>query len=103
MTFTGGVEVLDGKLSPSFGLKMTGGHAALRTKGSDSFIASVFPGDGLDFRFDLGMRWSADRGFSFEGSAAAELDLPVRLSIAGVQVNKLHVGLRPTDRRSTSK
>jgi hypothetical protein len=97
MTFTGGVEVLDGKLSPSFGLKMTGGHAALRTKGSDSFIASVLPGDGLDFHFDLGMRWSADRGFSFEGSAAAELDLPVRLSIAGVEVNKLHVGLKPTD------
>ena len=97
MTFTGGVEVLDGKLSPSFGLKMTGGHAALRTKGSDSFIASVLPGDGLDFHFDLGMRWSADHGFSFEGSAAAELDLPVRLSIAGVEVNKLHVGLKPTD------
>ncbi|MFY9556603.1 MAG: DUF6603 domain-containing protein, partial [Blastocatellia bacterium] len=97
MTFTGGVEVLDGKLSPSFGLKMTGGHAALRNKGADSFLSSVLPGDGLDFRFDLGMRWSADRGFSFEGSAAAELDLPVRLSIAGVEVNKLHVGLRPTD------
>ena len=97
MTFTGGVEVLDGKLSPSFGLKMTGGHAALRTKGSNSFIASVLPGDGLDFHFDLGMRWSGDHGFSFEGSAAAELDLPVRLSIAGVQVNKLHVGLKPTD------
>jgi hypothetical protein len=99
LTFTGGLEVLEGELSPSFGLKMAGGHAALRTKGADSFLASVLPGDGLDLRFDLGMRWSAERGFSFEGSAAAELDLPVRLSIAGVEVEKLHVGVRPTDSR----
>ena len=85
MAFTGGVEVLEGKLSPSFGLKMTGGHAALQADGADSFLASVLPGDGLDLHFDLGMRWSAEHGFSFEGSASAELDLPVHMSIAGVR------------------
>ena len=51
MTFTGGV-VLDGKLSPSFGLKITGGHAHCEPR-LNSFIASVLPVDGLDFHFDL--------------------------------------------------
>jgi hypothetical protein len=97
IAFAGGVEVLDGKLSPSFGVNITGGHAALRTQGADSFLASVLPGDGLDLRFDLGMSWSADRGFSFNGSAAAELDIPVHLSLPGLEVNKLHIGLRAAD------
>ena len=97
IALAGGLDVLAGKLSPSFGVQMTGGHVALRTQGADSFLSSVLPGDGLDFRFDLGMSWSADRGFSFEGSAAAELDIPVHLSILGIQVNKLHIGLQALD------
>jgi hypothetical protein len=97
MTFTGGVEVAEGKLAPSFGLKMAGGHAALKSTGSDSFLASLIPGDGLDLHFDLGMRWSANGGFSFEGSASAELDLPTHFSIAGLEINALHIGLKPSD------
>ena len=97
VTFTGGVELLEGELSPSFGLKLAGGHAAIRTDGADSFVSSVLPGDGLDLHFDLGMRWSAARGFSFEGSASAELDLPLHLSIAGLEINRLHIGVKPTD------
>ena len=64
---------------------------------ADSFVSSVLPGDGLDLHFDLGMRWSAARGFSFEGSASAELDLPLHLSIAGLEINRLHIGVKPTD------
>jgi hypothetical protein len=97
VTFSGGIEVLEGGLSPSFGLKLTGGHAALKAQNADSFLASVLPGDGLDLRFDLGMRWSGEHGFSFEGSASAEVDLPVHLSVGGVEINKLHIGLRPSD------
>ena len=97
MTFTGGVEILEGELAPSVGLKLTGGHAALRANGADSFVADVLPGDGLDLHFDLGMRWSAARGFSFEGSASAELDLPLHLSIAGLEIDRLHVAVRPSD------
>src|SRR5262245_3900378 len=97
MTFTGGVEILDGELSPSFALKLTGGRAAIRTDGADSFVSAVLPGDGLDLHFDVGMRWSASRGFSFEGSTAAEIDLPLHMSLAGLEIDRLHVGVRPAD------
>ena len=97
MTFTGGVEVLEGTLAPSFGAHVKGGHAALRKDGADSFLAELLPGDGFDLHFDLGMRWSAAHGFSFEGSASAELDLPLHLSIAGLEIDRLHVALRPSD------
>jgi hypothetical protein len=97
MTFTGGVEVLEGSLAPSFGLQMKGGHAALKTDDADSFLASILPGGGLDLHFDLGARWSAEHGFSFEGSASAEVDLPLRVSIGGLEINRLHVAVRPSD------
>jgi hypothetical protein len=97
MTFGGGIEVLDGALAPSFGLKVAGGHAAITPSGADSFLASILPSDGLDLRFDVGARWSADRGFSFEGSASAEIDLPMKVSIGGLEISRLHVAVRPAD------
>src|SRR5262249_6874959 len=97
MTFAGGVDVLGGALAPSFGLKVARGHAAIKPDGADSFIASILPGDGLDLHFDLGARWSAEHGFSFEGSASADVDLPMKLSIGGLEVSRLHVGVRPAD------
>ncbi|HMF92866.1 MAG TPA: DUF6603 domain-containing protein [Vicinamibacterales bacterium] len=95
MTFAGGVDVLDGALAPSFGLKVAGGRAAIKPDGADSFIASILPDDGLDLHFDLGARWSAEHGFAFEGSASADIDLPIKLSIGGLEVSRLHVGVRP--------
>jgi hypothetical protein len=97
ITFAGGIEVLEDGLSPSFGIKLTGGHLTLKTDGADSFVADLLPGNGLDVRFDLGVRWSADKGFSFEGTAAAEVDLPLHLSIGPLGISRLHVAIRPSD------
>src|SRR5262249_20425417 len=48
-------------------------------------------------KFELGARWSATQGFSFEGSASAEIDLPLVLSIGPLRINALHLGLGPSD------
>lgn len=97
MAFSGGVDVVDGALAPSVGLKMAGGHAAITPSGADSFLASILPGDGLHVRFDLGARWSSDQGFTFEGSASAAIDLPIKLSIGGLEISRLHVAVHPAD------
>jgi hypothetical protein len=96
ISFTGGVDVLRGSLSPSFGLKLTGGHASLRSDGADSFMSALVPADGASATFDIGVRWSADQGFSFEGSASAAIDLALNLSIGPLRIDSLHVGLLPS-------
>ena len=97
VTFGGGVEVAQGSLSPSFAVKLTGGHASLRPDGSDSFVASLIPSNGVDMKFDFGVRWSGTQGFSFEGSASASTDIPLNLSIAGLVLSGLHLGVLPSD------
>jgi hypothetical protein len=95
LSFAGGVEAAQGGLAPSFAARLTGGRAVLGGAGADSFLASVLPAGGVELKFDLGLRWSGAQGFSFEGSAAAEVDLPLHLSLAGLRIDGLHVGLRP--------
>jgi hypothetical protein len=97
ITFGGGVDVAQGSLSPSFALKLTGGHASLRPDGSDSFVSSLIPSNGVDMKFDFGVRWSSTQGFSFEGSASASTDIPLNLSIAGLVLSGLHLGVLPSD------
>ncbi|MBV9391704.1 MAG: hypothetical protein JOY96_07425, partial [Verrucomicrobia bacterium] len=45
--FSGGVDLQKESLSPSFALKLTGGHAKLGPNGSDSFVSSLIPAGGL--------------------------------------------------------
>jgi hypothetical protein len=96
ISFAGGVDVAQGSLSPSFAAKLVGGHALLRPDGADSFLASLIPANGVDVRFDLGVRWSGAQGFTFEGSASAEADFPLLLSIAGLRIDRLHVAVLPS-------
>ena len=93
--FGAGVEVLQGSLAPSFALKLTGGHAALRRDGADSFVSSLVPSGGVDAVFDAGLRWSAKAGFSFEGSASIAIDLPLNAAIGPLQIVSLHFELLP--------
>jgi uncharacterized protein DUF6603 len=96
VTVGGGVDVARGSLSPAAAVRVAGGHAVIRTDGSDSFVASLVPG-GAEAHFDLGLRWSGTDGFSFEGSAQAGADLPVHLSIGPFRIDYLHVGLGVSD------
>ncbi len=97
ISFGGGVDAVQGTLSPSFAAKLTGGHAALRPDGADSFLASLLPPNGVEAQFDFGVRWSGSQGFSFEGSASAEIEIPLHLSVAGLHIDAIHLEILPSD------
>ena len=96
ISFAGGVDVLYGALSPSFALKLSSGQISVNTNGADSFTSSVVPASGINSTFDVGVRWSADRGFSFEGSASAAIDLALNLSLGPVRIDSIHLELLPS-------
>ena len=97
IAFAGGIDAAQGKLSPSFAAKLTGGRAALKAGGSDSFLSSIIPADGVELKFDLGLRWSAKGGMTFEGSASAAIDFPLHLSVGPLRIDGLHVALSPSE------
>ena len=97
IAFAGGVDVLEGSVSPSFALKLTGGHAMLRADGADSFVSSLVPAGGVEAHFDVGLRWSAAKGFRFEGSASAAIDIPLNAAIGGLKIESLHIEVLPSN------
>ena len=60
----------------------------------DGFLASLLPSEGLRAEFDLGLAWSSDKGLTLRGSAGLEATVPVGLSVAGVSLSSLHIGLQ---------
>jgi hypothetical protein len=64
---------------------------------ADSFLSSSLPAKGLRADFDLGLAWSNERGFSLSGNAGLKATLPVGLSIGGVSVPTVHLGLHAND------
>ncbi len=78
------------------GLDLHGGNIVLNFKDGDSFLSSLLPGDGFQFGFDLGAGWSSSRGVFFTGSAALELNLPLHFSVLGVDIQQLHVLVKPS-------
>src|SRR5262249_5050427 len=83
--------------APAVTAKLSGGHALLNWDGGDSFLAEIMPAGGVDARFDLGASWSESSGVSFEGSASADIDIGLALSIAGLRLGHLHIRLPPAD------
>jgi len=65
----------------------------------DGFLASLLPAEGLRAAFELGLVCDSDKGFSLRGSAGMEATLPVGLSVAGVTLSSVHLGLRAADGR----
>jgi hypothetical protein len=71
--------------------------SALVLAGGDGFIASLLPQDGLRVNFDLGLVLASDRGFHLQGSAGLEATVPVSVSLAGLTLSSLHVGVSAAD------
>ncbi|MGX2031065.1 MULTISPECIES: DUF6603 domain-containing protein [Methylocaldum] len=63
----------------------------------DGFLAELLPSDGLRAEFDLGLAWSSDKGLTLRGSAGLEAAIPVGLSVAGVTLTTVNLGLRAND------
>lgn len=65
----------------------------------DGFLSEILPSDGLRAEFDLGLAWSSDKGLTLRGSAGLEAAIPVGLSVAGVTLSTVNLGLRANDDR----
>ena len=60
---------------------------------ADGFLASFLPAEGLRTTFELGMTWSSEKGFTFRGHAGLDATIPVGLSVAGLTLSSVHLGL----------
>ncbi|MEP6733141.1 MAG: DUF6603 domain-containing protein, partial [bacterium] len=60
---------------------------------SDSFLASILPSDGLRATFDLGLTWDNTTGLTLRGKGALTATFPVGLSVGGVGLTNVYVGL----------
>ena len=69
------------------------GELILAPSNVDGFLGSFLPAEGLRTEFHLGLAWSSERGFSFEGGAGLEATLPVSLSVGVLTVNAVHVSV----------
>jgi hypothetical protein len=99
----GGAHIqVDTKLSDqhqSLGMSADVSSSALVLSGGDgdSFIASLLPSGGAKVTFDLGLSWSNETGLKLRGSANLEATIAVGLSLAGITLESVRVGLRPQD------
>jgi hypothetical protein len=69
----------------------------LAPQDADSFLGAFLPPDGVKAPFDLGLSWSNGGGVTFRGAASLDATLPVGLSLAGLSLPTLHLGLQATD------
>jgi hypothetical protein len=59
----------------------------------DGFLGSILPANGLRAVFDAGLELSSDKGLAMRGSAGLDVTIPAGVSVAGVQLSSVHLGL----------
>jgi hypothetical protein len=62
----------------------------------DGFLADILPANGLHATFDLGLAWASDAGLSLRGSGGLQVTLPIGISVGGVLLSGVQLGLRAT-------
>jgi hypothetical protein len=70
---------------------------ALAAGDGDGFLASILPADGLKAEFDFGVTLSSDKGFALRGNAGLDATIPVGLSLGGISLTTLTLGIRAID------
>lgn len=59
----------------------------------DGFLAAIFPANGVDSRFDMGVRLGSS-GFVLTGSASLEIVLPLHLDLGVASVDAVTIGIK---------
>jgi hypothetical protein len=70
---------------------------ALEPGDGDGFVASLLPSGGLRAEFDFGVTLSSDKGFALHGKAGLDATIPVGLSLGGISLTTLTIGIRAVD------
>jgi hypothetical protein len=99
LKFDGNLAFGPKKWAVSLGLAASSSALVLAPSDGDGFLRSVLPANDMRAEFDLGLAWSNERGFSLSGNSGLDATLPVGLSIGGVSVPTVHLGLHVNDVR----
>ena len=67
------------------------GRLVISPSGSDSFVSSILPPEGIQAPFELVIGWSTLRGVYFRGSAGLEIAIPIHLSAGPIDVPTLRL------------
>lgn len=80
-----------------FELKVAQSKGIIDTSGSDSFLHSILPANGLSFGFDFRLTWSVAKGLTFTGSAGLETALALNLALGPLHLSTIHLALAAGD------
>ena len=89
LAFTWDSMAGEARAEPLGRVNLKGGRLLVDTSDSDGFLTSVV-GDSLDAGVELGIEWSPSRGFSFDGFATFNLDIPVSVTVGPISIPSLH-------------
>lgn len=92
-----GFAVAPSHVSGNLGVSVDKAALVIGGGDGDGFLSSVLPSNGLRADFDLGLTLDSDQGFALHGGAGLLVNLPTGLSLGGLTLPTLHVGIRIQD------
>ena len=98
-----GTSLSDARQSLALSAGVTSAELVLDPRDWDGFVASVLPSDGVNATFALGVAWSNETGLTLHGSGGLEATFPVDLSIGGITLPSVHLGIQAGDAGLTAE
>ncbi len=77
----------------SIGAEVKGGQLVVDLGAADGFIGEIMSAARFSAAFDLALGVSTEEGFYFRGSSALEIQLPVHIDLAVVEIQSLTIGV----------
>ncbi|HEX3106719.1 MAG TPA: DUF6603 domain-containing protein [Terriglobales bacterium] len=78
-------------IDPELEIGLKGGKLVISGDGADGFIGTLLSGVNIESDFDVDMRWSPSKGFTFVGSAAIQIQLPVHIALGPLEIISLYL------------
>jgi hypothetical protein len=99
VSLMGGVRTASGKFDAFLELNLQGGRIVVKpaSDDSDSFLASLLPGDGLVIDVALLVGLSGKQGIYFGGSGGLEISLPAHIHLGPIEIVSATLAIKPKD------
>ena len=97
------VRVTPSDSAMEFAADALSGVFVLAPGDGDGFLQAILPDDGLTCAFDLGVALSSTHGLRLRGAAGLEATVPVGLSVGGVTIPALYLGLHASAQGLTAE
>jgi hypothetical protein len=100
VSLMGGVRAAGANFDAFIELNLQGGRIVVKPASgdSDSFLASLLPGDGLVIDIALLVGLSSRQGVYFGGSGGLEISLPAHIQLGPIEIVSATLAIKPKDR-----